>query len=547
MPHHENKKNKDNPDYSPDLHQLIIQALKNNNITEASKHIEEAEKQQSSIPQLPILKALHMKAAGNIKKAIESLQEFLSTHPEDTHAQITLADILYQQNEYSKAVQYYKRATINNPLISHPYFNCGLAYCQTEQFELAKEEFIKTINIDPEHTGGLNQLGQLALNNQQYQTACDYFSQALLLNDEQPETWHSLGQAEFFSTQYQNAVDSFSQCLSLNAKHTSANQECANAHLNLNQLNDALRHYHRQLEIEICDDSYYNIAVCLMYQEKISDAIHYFKKALESDPTSLNTHLNLGSLYLKNNKLKEAQHHYEKALTYSPEHEEAQHILSAITKKTPAIRAPNAYIESLFDQYANHYDQHLTQHLNYQTHQLIYDHVDTELFDKKSLSILDLGCGTGLCGKLFSPYAKRLVGVDLSPRMLEIAKHKAIYHQLIQSDIFDLPKSDQSYDLILAADVFPYSGDLDLIISECGKRLCHNGSLIFSVESTHLDQDYLLQTSIRYAHSYAYLHKILNKANFKSFSIHTATLRQQYKKPVKGYIVIAQKHSLETA
>ena len=35
--------------------------------------------------------------------------------------------------------------------------------------------------------------------------------------------------------------------------------------------------------------------------------------------------------------------------------------------------------------------------------------------------IVDLGCGTGLTGAAFKPYAKRLVGIDLSPKMIEVA------------------------------------------------------------------------------------------------------------------------------
>jgi ubiquinone/menaquinone biosynthesis C-methylase UbiE len=42
----------------------------------------------------------------------------------------------------------------------------------------------------------------------------------------------------------------------------------------------------------------------------------------------------------------------------------------------------------------------------------------------KSQEILDLGCGTGLCGAWFTDYSARLVGVDLSPKMIEVAKKK---------------------------------------------------------------------------------------------------------------------------
>ena len=50
----------------------------------------------------------------------------------------------------------------------------------------------------------------------------------------------------------------------------------------------------------------------------------------------------------------------------------------------------------------------------------------------KQLDVLDAGCGTGLCGPLLAPYARRLIGVDLSEGMLALAKEKHVYDALIK-------------------------------------------------------------------------------------------------------------------
>ena len=50
-------------------------------------------------------------------------------------------------------------------------------------------------------------------------------------------------------------------------------------------------------------------------------------------------------------------------------------------------------------------------------------------------NILDVGCGTGLCGALLSPYARRLVGVDLSDRMLDQARERNIYDELVKGEL----------------------------------------------------------------------------------------------------------------
>ena len=50
--------------------------------------------------------------------------------------------------------------------------------------------------------------------------------------------------------------------------------------------------------------------------------------------------------------------------------------------------------------------------------------------DVEGQSVLDLGCGTGLIGSWFKDYARKLVGVDISPTMLDMATKKGCYHEL---------------------------------------------------------------------------------------------------------------------
>jgi predicted TPR repeat methyltransferase len=49
--------------------------------------------------------------------------------------------------------------------------------------------------------------------------------------------------------------------------------------------------------------------------------------------------------------------------------------------------------------------------------------------------VLDAGCGTGLCGAILAPFARRLVGVDLSEGMLAHAKAKNVYHELVKAEL----------------------------------------------------------------------------------------------------------------
>ena len=86
-------------------------------------------------------------------------------------------------------------------------------------------------------------------------------------------------------------------------------------------------------------------------------------------------------------------------------------------------RAPRtAFVESTFDSFAASFDAKLAK-LQYRAPSWSRRCSRTPGVEpSKRLDVLDAGCGTGLCGPLIAPYARRLVGVDLSAKMLAHAR-----------------------------------------------------------------------------------------------------------------------------
>ena len=73
--------------------------------------------------------------------------------------------------------------------------------------------------------------------------------------------------------------------------------------------------------------------------------------------------------------------------------------------------------------------------LSYEGPAHLRDVIDETLGDRKGLSILDLGCGTGLAGLAVVERASRLVGIDLSPEMIEQARARGIYDELHVAEV----------------------------------------------------------------------------------------------------------------
>lgn len=205
------------------------------------------------------------------------------------------------------------------------------------------------------------------------------------------------------------------------------------------------------------------------------------------------------------------------------------------------------YVRRLFDQYAARYDAALTGHLSYRAPELLREAAEATMRAEgrpmRFGSALDLGCGTGLGGAAFRPFVDWLVGVDLSPAMIAQATTKGIYDRLVTADLAgaldDEIANRARYHLVVAADVFVYVNDLAPIIARIAQVLALDGVLAFTVE-THTEGGVKLLPTLRYAHSEAYVRRVLTDARLALAHIIEAPVRSEKGMPIDSLIVVAQ-------
>jgi predicted TPR repeat methyltransferase len=211
---------------------------------------------------------------------------------------------------------------------------------------------------------------------------------------------------------------------------------------------------------------------------------------------------------------------------------------------TPAMTEP--YVRRLFDQYAARYDAALNEHLHYRGPALLCDAVTSALARQgrpmRFESLLDLGCGTGLAGVVFRPFAARLVGVDLSPAMIARAEAKGDYDRLVVGNLAtflaDAVANNAKYDLVVAADVFVYINDLAPVVADIAHVLAPRGMIAFTVE-THSGGGVALLPTLRFAHEASYLRDVIAGSGLKLIVLETATIRTEKGAPVNGLVVVA--------
>ena len=294
--------------------------------------------------------------------------------------------------------------------------------------------------------------------------------------------------------------------------------------------------------IDIETGSIYSVAKTALNHERFDVALRCYRKILDLDPEYEDAIWGLAEANYGNGDRKEALVWYRRYHDLFPDDPEAAHMVAALGDGPKPVRASDAYVKETFDNFAEDFDRQLLEDLEYKAPKLIYALFrDVSTGKDKNLAILDAGCGTGLAGVEFKSHASSLIGVDLSPEMLKLAEKRKIYDELLQEELAACMQARAgAFDLIVAADVFCYIGDLADTLEAAGVALRSSGRLIFSVEAQS-KRGFSLTGSGRYAHKPAYIRKAAEKAGLREVSGRNENLRMEYGEPVKGYLTVLEK------
>jgi predicted TPR repeat methyltransferase len=218
----------------------------------------------------------------------------------------------------------------------------------------------------------------------------------------------------------------------------------------------------------------------------------------------------------------------------------AIHTLASCSGSNVPVRASDDYVRKVFDSFAGSFEAKLAR-LNYRAPSLVAEALaEAGVAPDRSFDILDAGCGTGLCGPLLAPYARTLVGVDLSGGMLNHAADKRVYDDLIQAELTEyLTRHHERFDIIVTADTLVYFGALDAVAAAAAAALRPGGLLVFTVEEERdadLAGSHRIRPHGRYTHGAEYVRRLLMSAGLTPH-VGRAELRLEAGLPVAGLVV----------
>jgi predicted TPR repeat methyltransferase len=475
------------------------------------------------------------------EEAVFVFKRLLDHKPDMVETLNRLGKALLFLDRIPEAIQTFEKCIQADPENAQAYQNLGAAFESAGNQDEAFDAFQKAILFAPDSAEAHHRLGNYLLACKKMAEAIVEFEKALKKRPEFSEAYNSLGIALKSEGRLEEAIEAYKKSIKINPKHPQTYNNLAVALNATGNNQEAFEAYRSAIALEPNNPYVFqNIGILLKNQGKLQEALMAFQQAVTLFPEYADAHHNIGSILIEMGDTNQALRALQKAVQIDPGNFSAKYMAAALSGENPK-GVPPEYVKELFNQYSDRFDKHLIGQLSYQTPQHLRKALDDIIgMHKKFGKVLDLGCGTGLAGEIFRDIAGFMVGVDISNKMIIAADKKSIYNQLHVSEINDfLHNCRENFDLVVAADVFVYFGDLEPLFSCLEQRLNQEAYFLFSIEICP-DEGYILRSTGRFAHGKNYIKSLAKNHHFKVVTVNPVVLRKENEISVEGEIFICK-------
>lgn len=426
---------------------------------------------------------------------------------------LALAIRLHQSGEIDDAEELYHTILGHFPACPEALHFLGLLLHQKGDNDRAIQSIERALVIAPNYADAYNNLGNIFNRQKNYEKAAENYRRALDISPENPPALSNLGIVFSQLSRFDEAIEALSSAIALMPDNAEFYRNLGNAFIKQGDFSRAIDAYRRVVSLKPYHaENYENLCVAMCLHGKLEDAVLVVKEWLQ----------------------------------HEPENPAALHRLRSYTGEFELPRATDDYITQTFDGFADSFDMVLKR-LDYKAPFLVAAEVDALYAEcGQAFDMLDAGCGTGLCGPLLKPYAKHLVGVDLSAKMLERAALRGCYDELFQAELTAfIAGYDVGCDLIVSADTLVYFGDLEPVTRAVSDALRPGGHFVFTLERSDdgIAQGYKIHPHGRFSHTERYVRTVIELAGLVLLKQDKVVLRNEAGKPVAGFLVMAGKRN----
>jgi predicted TPR repeat methyltransferase len=485
--------------------------------------------------------AVGLHRQNKLDAALALYQRALTLDPHHFDALHLSGVIARQLGDPARAVDLIGRAIQIRPDLATAHCNLGAALHDLGRVDESLASYDRAIALKPDYALAICNRGNTLRSLGRQEEAARCYQTALAIDPAYPEAHCHLAILLQDAGQPEAALESADRALRARPRYAQAHAVRADALQSLQRFAEAVRSYDTSIEIDPKRaQTWLSRGTVLQRLKRFDEAVDSYDRAIALQPQYPLAHEYRGNSLRALQRKDEAIAAYQLALDQGAEPGEISYALASLGVGAAPAQPPGDHVKSLFDQYADHFDRHLVENLRYQVPALLDAAIRRHLVSER-MDTLDIGCGTGLCAPYLRAHSRTLGGIDLSQKMLDRARELGLYDELACRELTSfLSESVQRYDLIVAADVFVYIGDLADVFTQASRALRAGGLFCFTVEAGS-SQDFTLAPSQRYTHSIDYVRRLALGAGLRVLEAEKHIGRYEGDVPVPVFVVVAAK------
>jgi predicted TPR repeat methyltransferase len=485
-----------------------------------------------------------LRALGRWSEAIAILKMALAHTTESPAILSRIGSAYIAVSNYEVAVSYFQRIVDRDHTLGRPWVDLGQAQAAAGNWSDAAVSYGRALALMPLDLDAALGLGDTLYESGRADEALIIYRRVIAAFPDSADALFKLGSALLAVGEHTEAEDLLQRAVALQPGNASAHVNLAATLHYRGDLLGAVAACQRSLELNPnLPVTHYTLGLALADLGQTAEAAVSLKKATELDPKSIKGFLAVAGALGQIGDIAGADMALHQILRLEPGNSEARHLLAALHGE-PVTTVPEGYTEKLFDWFAGRFDKHLVGTLGYRTPQDVTAMLkEVRPAEDAFKRLLDLGCGTGLVAAALAGHFRipEKIGVDTSLKMLDLAKDKKLYEQLIHGDAETaLKELGGTFDLVTAIDMLLYVGDLKQLIVSLSSRLAAGGLFAYSLE-TIPEGTFKLMPHGRFAHSVAYVEGLGRDAGLTRLISKAVTLRTEKGKPVAGAIGVLQR------
>ena len=478
------------------------------------------------------------------KRAATHLATAIAITPGQAVLHLAMARALEMGGEVAEASLHYRTVLGLMPDHAEAHARLGLLLQRQGRLQEAIAHCRRAVAADPAHAEAWNALGTLLHQSGDSAAAADCLRHALHLRPAWPAALNNFGLALRECGRLEAAATVLEGAIDARPDHGGSRVALSSVYRAQGRLDEARRQAEKAVRLAPRDaEGWMELGLVRRAQGHEEGAAAAFQRATTILPGDIRAWFCLAESWQAQGDAARAAQAYRHCLILdSADTHGASLGLALLGVEAAPAQAPRAYVRQLFDDYADRFDAALLDSLDYRGPALLADALGRTLGPRVGLSVLDAGCGTGLTAEVLRPWAATLDGVDLSPAMVAKARRRGLYDSLHEGDLGEfLARRPECYDLIVAADVMVYLGDLAPVLAAARLALRAGGALAFTVEKAEGIGSYILGAKHRYAHAVDYIRSQGEFAGFAVALLEDAVTRKDGGQDVPGLVTVLVK------